>query len=612
MNQLRPMTATYIAILLCLALGLTVALLISSPAIQAADGIVMFAAAACMAVAWLFPIHFAAKTKLYVDTAVATAAILLLPPAYATLAVGIGTLLAHGIREESRDGAQALFNTAQTMLVTLTAALLLAWAGWRPIESSFHAPWPLLMLPVVALATYLLNAFLVSTVTAFESASPLIGSFWSALHEDLRIEALSHASLVTTGTLTALVAIAEPWAVALLAVPIVATHATLERQTRLRLEAERARMVSDAGLAEAQHLAQLGSWEWYPASNRWVWSEEAYRLLGLEPGSVAPAYRQILAAIHPADRDCVEAVLDAAMANLTPFDIEHRLRLRDGVDRHVQQRGEARSVNGGAPIFIGTIQDVTERVRAEQAMQQAAKAAQEADRAKTQLLTTASHELRTPLTSIQGFIEMVMDGSAGTINGDQRELLEIAHRNALQLGELVNDLLVLARIEAGRLPLRVRPTNVDEAIAAVTSTLSPLAANKGIHLNVGGPSEHDALFATADPDRLNQILLNLIGNAVKFTDRGGVSIYTSKDDKEVTIAVADSGIGIPADALPHVFEPFSQGSEAARRRGGAGLGLSIAKELAELQGGVISVESVNGAGATFTLHLPAADQPDST
>ncbi len=610
MSQVRPLTATYIAILLCLALGLTGVVFLSGPAPRTIDGLVMLAAAACMAVAWLFPIHFAARTKLYVDTAVTTAAVLLLPPACAAAAVGIGTLLAHGIRAESRDWAQAIFNTAQTMLVTLTAALLLASAGWRPIESSFDTPWPLLMLPLVALATYLLNVFLVASVSAFESATPLVGSFWTALHEDLRIEALSHASLVTTGALAALVATSAPWAVVLLAVPVVATHTTLERQTRLRLEAEQARMVSDAGLAEAQRLARLGSWEWYPATNRWVWSEEAYRLLGVKPDSVTPTYGHILETVHPADRDRVKTVMDTAMANLTPFEIDHRLCLRDGVERHVQQRGEARSVDGRPPIFIGTIQDVTERVRAEQAMQQATKVAQEADRAKSQLLTTASHELRTPLTSIQGYIEMVIGGSAGKVSSDQQELLEIAHRNALQLGELVNDLLVLARIEAGRIPLRLAPTKVNEAITRVTTTLSPLAAEKGITLTLGKPSIADELYVNADPERLNQILLNLIANAIKFTDRGCVSVHANKIDEEITIAVADSGIGIPADVLPHVFEPFNQGGEAARRRGGAGLGLSIAKELAEMQGGGISVDSVAGAGATFTLRLPATDRPD--
>lgn len=604
MTRVRPATAIYISVLLCLALGLTGGVHLSAPTVRTSDAIVMFMVASCMAVAWLFPIQFASRTKFYVDTAVATASVLLLPPAQAVAAVGIGTLLAHGVRHDSRDWAQALFNTAQSMIVALAAALLLALAGWRPIESSFSAPWPLLMLPVVALATYLLNIFLVATVVAFESTAPVIGSFWLALHEDLRIEALSHASLVTTGTLTALVAISEPWAVILLAVPIVATHTTLGRQARLRQEAERARKVSDIGLEEAQRLAHLGSWEWRPGTQQWVWSDEVYRILGMEPRSVAPNLQFLLGATHPDDRTRVEEMLIRALRNLIPFDIEHRLRLADGTERYVHQQGELQTADGGPPVFISMIQDVTERVRAEHAMREAAKVAQEADRAKTQLLTMASHELRTPLTSIQGYIEMVATGAAGEINDDQQELLGVAHRNALQLAELVNDLLVLARIEAGRLPMRIGPSNVSDAIASVVSTLAPLAANKGIRLD---PMVDDAsLFVSADPDRLNQVLLNLVGNAIKFTDQGGVTISASTRDHEVTITVADTGIGISADALPHVFEQFSQGSEAARRRGGAGLGLTIAKELVELQGGAIAVESGDGPGAIFTIRLPSS------
>jgi signal transduction histidine kinase len=476
LHELRPATRAYIAGLLAVAIAATAVAASRAPAMRPTDAMIAIIATACMAGAWLYPVPFAARTKLYVDTAVSVAAVLLLAPAYALAAVGVGTLLAHGIRRGSRDWSQALFNTAQAMLVALAAALLLVFAGWRPIEPLVSAPWPLLVLPLVALVTYVLNVFLVTAVTALEAAVPVFGSFRSALREDLRFEALAHISLVTTGTLAALVAIAAPWGVPLLTVPVVATHTTMIRQARLR---------------------------------------------------------------------------------------------RD--------------------------QEVTRT---------ATRLAQETAQSRSRLLTMASHDLRTPLTAIQGYIELVTGGSAGELTDDQRELLDVAHRNTLQLTGLVNDLLDLSRLDAGRLPLRARTMDVDAAIADVVRTMTPMAADKGISLVAA--SEHGPHLVIADPDRLNQVLINLIGNAVKFTDLGRVSIHTIDGGDWVTIVVADTGVGIAPEVLPRIFEEFSQGGEEARRRGGAGLGLTIVRQLVELLGGSISVQSELGRGTAFTLRLPPA------
>jgi PAS domain S-box-containing protein len=458
-------------------------------------------------------------------------------------------------------------------------------------------------LPVIAVATYFLNVYLITTITALESRMPI----WPSVRESLRIdpgaETMAHATLVAFGALAALVVMTEPWGAVLLAVPVVALHATLNRQSRLRGEAEHARMMSDAGLAEAQRLANLGSWEWYPATNHWVWSDEAYRLLGLEPGHVVPSYNHIIATVHPDDRERVEATLQRARRTGVPFELEHQVRLHDGTERHVHQRCEARSDNGRGLALFGTIQDVTERVMAARAMEDAARAAQEADRAKTQLLSMASHDLRTPLTAIQGYIELVHSGAAGELNGEQRELLEVAYRNANDLAALISDLLDLARLEAGGLQLRREPSDIAQSVKNVLRTLAPAAAAKDLALDTrqaGLPP-----IANADPARLSQILLNVVGNAVKFTDQGKVTVKVNGDRDWVTIVVADTGSGIPAEALPHIFEEFSQGGEAARRKGGAGLGLAIVKQLVELHGGTIGVESAEGIGTTFTIRLPA-------
>jgi signal transduction histidine kinase len=530
-NQLQATTRSYIAALLILAVSLTFLTVSRTPLLRPTELLIAGVVTACTGLAWLFPIHFAPGTKLYAaDTAVMVAAVLLLPPAFAVIAMGSGTLLAHVARRASRDWAEALFNTAQMMLITLAVALLVALADWDPTRIAFPGIWPLLIILVMALVIFLLNVFLMAMITAFEAQRPIVESFRGALLEDLGFEAAAHASLVATGVIAAILVRAHPWAVVLLAVPIIGTYAMLRHQARLRQGAERARMMSDAALIEAQRLAHLGSWKWYPATDRWVWSDEVYSLLGLDPRSEFPTLQAMVNAVH------------------------------------------------------------------------------QADRAKSQLLSMASHELRTPLTAIQGYIEMVVGDRASELSEEQREFLGVAHRNTLQLAGLVNDLLDLARIEAGRLPLQVAPVDVEAAAREVLETLMPHATAKGIRLEfaVNGPEPQVVLV---DPARFNQVLLNLVGNAVKFTERGSVTISTRAVDDWVEITVSDTGPGIPTESLPHVFEAFNQGCAPAMRQDGAGLGLAIVKQIVDLHGGSIAVRSVAGNGSTFTLRLPAASQP---
>jgi PAS domain-containing protein len=290
------------------------------------------------------------------------AAVLLLPPAFAAMATGSGTLLAHVARRESRDLAQALFNTAQVMVITLATALLVDVAGWDPTRTAFSDIWLLLIIPVMVLVIFLLNVFFMALIIAFEAQLPIVESFRGTLLEDLGVEAAAHASLVAIGVISAILVRAHPWGVVLLAVPIIGTHAMLQHQARLRQSAERARMMSDAALVEAQRLAHLGSWEWYPATDRWVWSDEVYHLLGLDPRSDFPMSHAFLNAVHPDERVRVEQVMHEAGRHLASFEIQYRVPLPDGTERFVHLQGEAPPNDGDTHAFLGTIQDVTERV----------------------------------------------------------------------------------------------------------------------------------------------------------------------------------------------------------------------------------------------------------
>jgi PAS domain S-box-containing protein len=262
--------------------------------------------------------------------------------------------------------------------------------------------------------------------------------------------------------------------------------------------------------------------------------------------------------------------------------------------------------DGRPRYFVSQIQDVTVRRRMEGELRAAKDTAVEASRLKSIFLSTVSHELRTPMTSIKGYVDLLLDGDVGELTEDQRAFLDIVGNNTRRLTALINDVLDLAKIDAGRLDVRTAPVDLAQAIEQVRAELVPQASAKRIDLLV--TVSQDLPPAEADADRLHQVLVNLVGNAVKFTDEGQVTIAARDEGDRLAIEVADTGVGIALEALPHIFDEFRQAESGATRRfGGTGLGLAIAKKLAELQGGTIAVESRPGAGTTFTLTIPSAE-----
>ncbi|HLL49260.1 MAG TPA: HAMP domain-containing sensor histidine kinase, partial [Thermomicrobiales bacterium] len=253
----------------------------------------------------------------------------------------------------------------------------------------------------------------------------------------------------------------------------------------------------------------------------------------------------------------------------------------------------------------GFMVDVTDRKRAEEELRAAKDAAEEASRLKSSFLRMATHELRTPLTIVSGYVELLADSAAKRLTREEREFVEIAKSGTKTLTTLVEDLLDLARIEAGRLELTIGPVDVGDVVERVHRMVAAQAAAKGIRSTF--TLEPDLARVAADPDRLFQVLLNLIGNAIKFTERGQVQSTVCRRRDGVKISVADTGIGIAPEALSSIFDEFRQADASTTRRfGGTGLGLAIAKRLVEMQGGTLTVESEIGVGSTFILWLPAA------
>ncbi|WP_224244205.1 hybrid sensor histidine kinase/response regulator [Hyalangium gracile] len=317
-----------------------------------------------------------------------------------------------------------------------------------------------------------------------------------------------------------------------------------------------------------------------------------------------------LEAVHPDDARRAGAIFLAANEKQESFRLEYRLRRKDGEYRWAIDAASPRFGPDGEFLgYIGSVIDITERKQAEEERElllrreQTARAqAEEANRLKDEFLATVSHELRTPLTAMLGWVQMLR---SGMLTEDKRDrALATVERNARSQAQLIEDLLDVSRILAGKLKLEVEFVDVGSVVEAAMETVRPAAEAKGIRLQVALDSTCSIM---GDAARLQQVVWNLLSNAVKFTPKGGrVQVLVERRDSSVEVTVADTGRGIPQDFLPHVFERFRQAEGGTTRQaGGLGLGLSIVRHLVEAQGGTVSAASDGeGQGATFVVRLP--------
>ncbi|RQO56264.1 hypothetical protein DBR47_17120 [Paucibacter sp. KBW04] len=337
------------------------------------------------------------------------------------------------------------------------------------------------------------------------------------------------------------------------------------------------------------------------------------RICGVSGEEVTRDARHMMRLVHPEDAQALALSFMQSAQSLRPWSMDFRLFHRGKSDViWVHGEGQPKRANDGGIVWNGYLADISEAKRVSEELRRAKEGAEAANRAKSDFLANMSHEIRTPLNGIIGMTELALDSP---LSAEQREYLDLVKSSSDSLLRVINDILDFSKIEAGKLEIEKIPFDLGRTVIDTLKALSVRAADKGLELIC--EIEPDVpLQVLGDPGRLRQILINLVGNAIKFTEQGEVQIHLQLNDAveprtNYVFTISDSGIGIPADKLDKVFDAFAQeDGSITRRYGGTGLGLTISSRLVEALGGAIWVDSEPGRGSNF--HFALDYEPDPT
>ena len=360
----------------------------------------------------------------------------------------------------------------------------------------------------------------------------------------------------------------------------------------------------------AMRGANDGLWDWDLASDTVYFSPRWKAMLGHEEDEIGPSLNEWSSRLHPEDQPATLDALNAHMSGETRhFEATFRFRHRDGHYLWMLSRGMAvRDAEGKAIRMVGTHTDVSAQKQAEEALIHAKEAAEAGSRAKSEFLANMSHEIRTPMNGVLGMINLTLETE---LTDEQRDYLGMANSSANALLHIINDILDFSKIEAGRLDVHPEPTDIRLMAEELFRLYKHRCDEKGLafaqQVDVALP-----VLLLLDPVRVRQVLINLLGNAIKFTHTGGITLEIKRVGQGVRFGVRDTGIGIQKDNQATVFQAFTQAdSSITRRFGGTGLGLSISSRLVGLMGGLIGLQSELGQGSEFYFMLPIEEPRQS-
>jgi PAS domain S-box-containing protein len=382
---------------------------------------------------------------------------------------------------------------------------------------------------------------------------------------------------------------------------------TSEREAAEQLQA------ASQSLEDAQALARMGNWSVDLESGAAHWSRQLFELFGRDESAGPPEYGDAIALYTAETRAPLEAAIATALRDGTPYSLVMETAGDAPRARYVRAEGRVRrDAHGRIVGLFGTVMDVTAEVEAAASLREAQQQAEAANLAKSAFLANMSHEIRTPLTAILGFAELLRDDGSEPVTPKQRAQAVDTIRNAGQhLLTVINDILDLSKIEADRMTVERIETPLVAILREVESLMRPRAIGKGLGLTTVLEAEIPDLIL-GDPTRLRQILMNLVGNAVKFTEEGEVRIavhvlqFAGADRRRIVVDIEDTGPGMSPDQADRLFQAFGQANETVtRKHGGTGLGLTICRRLAGLMGGTVTLQrTAPGKGSVFRLELP--------
>ncbi|WP_052710331.1 PAS domain S-box protein [Azospirillum thiophilum] len=401
--------------------------------------------------------------------------------------------------------------------------------------------------------------------------------------------------------------------IAITAVPLREDGRIVGSVTVFRDITERRRMLtalqeSEERLIVALDASNTGLWDWNPVSDYAYFSDRWLAMLGYAQGELPPCGATWLDLLHPDDRERVLSALEEHVGGREPvYEVEFRMRHKSGDWVWILSAGKVTDRDpAGLPTRItGIHKDVTDRKRTEDELARAKEEADRANRQKSDFLANMSHEIRTPMNAVIGLSHLMMKTE---LTARQRDYLDKIQASSRSLLGIINDILDFSKVEAGKLEIEAIPFHIGDVLQEVATVVQPRLREKGLELIVDLDTGVPGTLV-GDPLRLGQVILNLVSNAVKFTERGEVVVSVgghigTGDEYRLEVEVCDTGIGMSPDQTAALFRPFTQAdSSTTRRFGGTGLGLAICRQLVELMGGGVSVESRPGEGSIFRFSV---------